>query len=132
MASRFDALDERYGTRPAWQRGLVLGVAGLLVLAFLGWVLWAAWFHSTPSVESDLASWDVVDAHQVHAIVDVRLDDGVRAHCVVQAMAVDHSVVGEVTFVPHAGSNAIDMRTERTATSVSLEGCTAPGQTRPR
>ena len=132
MASRFDPLAERYGARPAWHRRALLAGVGVVVLAFLGWLAWTAWFHANPTVESDLASWDVVDDHQVQAVVDVRLDSGVRAHCVLQAVAVDHSVVGEVTFVPHVGRNAVSVRTERLATSVSLGGCTAPGQPRPR
>jgi hypothetical protein len=125
-------LGERYAPPPAWQRrALLAGVIGLALVA-LGWLAWVVWFHATPAVESDLASYDVVDAHHVQASIDVRLEDGVRAHCVVQAVAVDHTVVGEVTFVPHDGRNAVAVRTERAATSVSLEGCTAPGQPRPR
>ena len=132
MSSPVDPLRERYAPRPRWQRLALLAGVGVVAVVFLVWVAWAAWFHGTPAVESDLAGYDVVNDHEVHATVDVRLDDGVRAHCVVQATAVDHSVVGELTFVPHAGRNEVTIRTERAATSVEPVGCTAPGQSRPR
>jgi hypothetical protein len=132
MSAPTDPLAERYAAPPAWQRPLLLGAVGVVVLAFLGWLAWAAWFQANPAVESDLASWDVVDSHHVHAVVQVSLDDGVRAHCIIRATAVDHTTVGELTFVPSDGRNAVEVRSERRATSVELLGCTAPGQPRPR
>jgi hypothetical protein len=50
----------------------------------------------------------------------------------VRALAQDHSVVGEMSFTPQDGDNAVSVRTERIATSVDLVGCTAEGQPRSR
>ena len=126
---------ERYGRRPPWLRALGLGLAGALAVAGLVWLAWVVWFHANPSVTSELLGWKVVDDHTVSARVQVSLEDGHSSrgvHCVVQAAAVDHTTVGEVTFTPHTGTNEVTIRTERPATSVSFEGCTAPGQNRPR
>jgi hypothetical protein len=126
---------ERYGSRPAWQRTLGLGLACLLVVVGASWLAWAVWFHATPKVTSELLTWRVVDDHTATARVQVSLEDGQApqtVHCLLQAQAVDHTTVGEVTFTPDGGTNEVTIRTERRATSVSLEGCTAPGQNRPR
>ena len=54
------------------------------------------------------------------------------ASCTLRAFAEDHTVVGELVFVPEDGRSDQDVRTERRATSVELLGCTAPGQNHPR
>jgi hypothetical protein len=125
-------LSSRYGTSSGRQRQVVIGLCVVLAAAFLGWVAWAAWFHSTPSVTSELVSFKVVDAHEATAVVEVDLDDDATdAKCWVQAVAADHSVVGELSFTPVDGRNEVSVRTEREATSVAKLGCTADGQSRP-
>jgi uncharacterized membrane protein len=125
-------LSSRYGTSGGRQRQLVIGLSVLLAAAFLGWVAWAAWFHSTPSVASELVSFKVVAAHAAIAVVEVDVDaDAKDAKCRVQAVAADHSVVGEISFSPIDGRNEVTIRTEREATSVAKLGCTADGQSRP-
>jgi hypothetical protein len=125
-------LSSRYGTTGGRQRQLVIALCVVLAVAFLGWVAWAAWFHATPSVTSELASFKVVDAHEATAVVEVDHDpDANGAKCRVQAVAADHSVVGELTFSPVDGRNEVTIRTEREATSVAKLGCTADGQSRP-
>lgn len=127
------ALSERYAAPPAWRRRIT--VAGVVVLAVvaLAWLGWVIFVQSTPQVESQLIGWQVVDAHSATARVDVHLRDG-AAHptCTVQALASDHSIVGELTFTPTSGSNQVTVRTEREATAVDLPGCIAQGQDRPR
>jgi hypothetical protein len=126
---------ERYGSRPPWLRALGVGLAGVVAVAGLVWLAWVVWFHATPSVSSELVTWQVVDDHTVTARVQEKLEDGHSSngvHCLVQATALDHTTVGEVTFTPRNGTNDVTIRTERPATSVAFEGCTAPGQNRPR
>ena len=60
------------------------------------------------------------------------LEDDVVASCTLRAFADDHTTVGELAFEPVDGRNEVTVRTERRATSVTLLGCTAPGQPRPR
>jgi Domain of unknown function (DUF4307) len=131
-----DTLTERYGAPSAWRRRAVIVGSALLAVVFLGWLTWAIWLHSTPKVTSQLESFDVVDDHTATAVVVVTLHDkGVTATCTLQALAEDHSVVGEVTFHPDpAASDQQDHRiiTDRRATTVESLGCTAPGQAQPR
>jgi hypothetical protein len=125
-------LADRYGV-PSPVRRRVLVVAVVLVAAvFLGWLAWTALFHASPSVESELTSYDVVDDGSAAAVVSVSLADGVVASCRIRAFADDHTTVGELAFEPVDGRNEVTLRTERRATSVTLLGCTAPGQPRPR
>jgi hypothetical protein len=127
------ALSERYAAAPAWRRRVTIAGVAVLAVVALAWLAWAAFVQSTPKVESQLVAWDVVDAHTATAQIDVHLRDGVtHPSCTVQALASDHSVVGELTFVPTSGSNRVTVRTEREATAVALPGCIADGQDRPR
>jgi hypothetical protein len=129
------ALAERYGAPAPWRRPLTWGLSALLAVVFLGWLAWTAIFHSTTPADSDLVSFDLVDEHTTTAVVDVRVADDARdVSCLLRAFAEDHSVVGERSFNPAAGTNGRieeSIRTERQATSVELIGCTAEGQARP-
>jgi hypothetical protein len=126
-------LTERYAAPPAWRRPVT--IAGVVVVAVvaLAWLAWAAIGQATPKVESELVSFEVVDAHAVTARVDVRIASGtVHPTCTVQALASDHSIVGELTFTPRSGTNDVTVRTEREATAVNVPGCIADGQDHPR
>ena len=124
---------ERYAAPPAWRRRAIVGAVVVLALVALAWVGWAAYEQATPKVQSQLSGFHVVDAHTVTARVDVDLASGTTgASCTVEALADDHSMVGELHFRPHAGVNDVTVRTERRATTVDVPGCIADGQDRPR
>lgn len=125
-------LRERYGRRPAWQRPVLYVALAVLVAAFLSWVAWAAWFHGTPDVTSELTAYTIVDEHTAEARLDVRLADGVTATCLLRATAADHTTVGELSFTPVDGRNDVTIRTERRATAIEKVGCTSPDQPQPR
>jgi Domain of unknown function (DUF4307) len=134
-----DSLSERYGApSPIARRALLTGVVAVAA-AFLGWLAWTAIWHGDPDATSDLVTFTVDGEHQVTARVDVRLDDeDVVASCVLQAVAEDHTVVGELRFEVRAsdleGDTVLErrIRTERRATSVDPVGCTTEDQQRPR
>ena len=131
-----DALADRYGAPPPWRRRALVGGCAALAALFLGWLAWTAFIHSTPEVESELLSFDAVDAHTATARISIdRSDDDVEATCLVRAFAEDHSVVGELSFSPDGEPRErvdVTIRTERLATSVELVGCTTEDQSRPR
>jgi hypothetical protein len=126
-------LSERYAAPPAWRRAATIAGVVLLAVVASAWLAWAAFDEATPEVESQLVGYDVVDAHHTVARVDVSVHDA-AAHprCTVQALAGDHSIVGELVFTPRNGTNEVTVRTEREATAVDLPGCVADGQDRPR
>lgn len=133
MSAADPLLDDRYGrSRSPGRRWALWGGVGLLAAVFVGWVVWAGWIHATPKVESELVGYDVVDVHTATARVEVARHTDDPARCLVRATSVDHTPVGELSWVPVDGRNDVTIRTEREATSVELVGCTAPGQTRPR
>jgi hypothetical protein len=128
---------DRYGRPSVARRRAVILVSGLVGVVALAWVIWAAYVQGTPQVQSSLQTYHVVDSHEARATVVVKTrHQGVRASCVVQADAADHSVVGEVTFaVTGTGgttTHRVTLRTERQAAAVEMVGCTAPGQKQPR
>jgi hypothetical protein len=130
-------LDQRYRRTSTARRATVIGVGVLLVASLLAWVVWATAFRTSPVVQSQLVSYDVRDAHAVTATFSVvRQDQSVRASCVLQAVASDHAVVGQLAVPVGTGQGASStvrrtVRTERRATTVNLVGCTAPGQKQP-
>jgi hypothetical protein len=131
-----EALEARYGAPAPWRRRALIGAIGALVLVFLGWLTWTTLAHSTPDVDSEMVSFEIVDKHTVTARVSIdRRDDDVDATCLVRAIAVDHSVVGELSWKPDGEprkQDVVTIRTERRATSVDMVGCTTPDQSRPR
>ncbi|HEX6151040.1 DUF4307 domain-containing protein [Nocardioides sp.] len=125
-------LAARYGTPSPVRRRVVLVVVATASAALVGWLAWAALFHGSPEVESGLSSYEIVSDNEAAVVVEVSLTDDVVASCRVRALGDDHSTVGELAFEPVDGRNEVTVRTERRATSVTLVGCTAPGQPRPR
>lgn len=128
-------LEQRYGSPSRAGRGILVGAAALVAVAFLAWLAWTALSHAEPEVSSALVTYDVVDEHTATARVDVRIDEAVVASCLLRAYAEDHTVVGERSFEATASSGTSydqEIRTERRATSVELVGCTTPDQSRPR
>jgi hypothetical protein len=127
------ALSERYAPPPPWRRPVTIVVTVVVAAIALAWLGWAAFEQATPEINSTLVGYHVVDAHSVTAHVDVAVHAGAtHPSCTVQALATDHSIVGELRFIPVAGSNEVTVRTERMATSVALPGCIADGQDGPR
>ncbi|MBF4163559.1 DUF4307 domain-containing protein [Nocardioides acrostichi] len=127
-------LASRYGTPPAWRGRVALAVVAVVIAALAALLGWAAWSTATPEVRSSLVGFEVVDDNTVDATVQVQLADrAAGVQCVLRAIAVDKSTVGEVTYAPDSsGTREIEIRTSRGATSVENVGCTADGQNRPR
>ncbi|MGL5827366.1 MAG: DUF4307 domain-containing protein [Nocardioides sp.] len=132
-------LQDRYGRKRPGHRRSQQAVLGLLITGFGTWVGWAAWFHATPRIDSDLISFTVTGEHEAVARFGVRrAEESVVGTCAIRAFAADHTTVGELTFLVPDGAAPLEqtlvqsLRTERRATSVELLGCTAPGQPRPR
>ena len=128
-------LADRYGRPAPWRRTAVLLGSGILGLLALTWLTWTTLSHASPDVSSEIVGWEVVDDNAITAQVDVVLRgdaDDLEATCRVRAIAADHTVVGEASFVPEDGRNEVEVRTERRATAVESVGCTTPDQRRPR
>lgn len=125
-------LSQRYGAPSRWQRWSMLGLAVVVAVTSLAWLLWATVFHSTPDAKSELIRFEVVSDHETTATLQVELADGVEASCRLRAFSADHMPVGELAFTPVDGDNDVVVRTERRATSVESLGCTTPDQRRPR
>jgi type II secretory pathway component PulM len=127
-ASADELLAARYGRRSPRQRWVMILAVAVLALAFLGWLLWAAWFQSTASVTGDLQSYDVVSEHEVRVTVEVRRSSGAAVTCTVRASAADHGVVGDQQVTIPAGESGTvtyeaTITTDRRASSATVSDC---------
>lgn len=131
-----DTLEQRYGAPSPLRRRVVIAASVLVALVFGSWLAWTTYVHASPEVTSELETFSVQDENTVTAVLVVSLDSAdVQASCTLRAYAEDHSTVGELTFTPDPslGRRQVQtIRTDRRATSVESQGCTAPGQDRPR
>jgi hypothetical protein len=130
-------LAERYGAPSRARRPIVIVLAVVLAAAGIGWLVWATFLHARPEVTSQLVGFHVHGEHSTSATFTVvRRDKGVRATCLLQASASDHSTVGQLSVRVVAGDPEQQltrtMRTERRASAVDLVGCTAAGQSQAR
>ncbi|WP_162599871.1 DUF4307 domain-containing protein [Nocardioides solisilvae] len=131
MSSQADLAD-RYGAPSPRRRLLLTVVVAAVAAALLGWLAWAAWFHSNPGAKSGQVGYEVVDDHTVTMVLDVVLDDAEEADCLVRAFSEDKATVGELAFTAVDGRQEVTVRTERRATSVENLGCRVEGQARRR
>ncbi len=131
-----DPLAQRYGVPSPGRRTALLVVVGALVVALLGWLVWAMAFHADPAVSSEEIGHKVVDDHT--ATIRVRVtygDDPVEATCKARAISHDKTIVGEASFAPTLEDGVIEeitLRTDRRATTVEWIGCNTSGQPRYR
>jgi hypothetical protein len=130
-------LQERYRGPSRVHRVVAAVVIAGLVASGVGFIGWTVFVQSTPEVTSGLNSFTFPNDHLAEATFTVkRKSEFTRATCELVALAADHAVVGEQTVRvadgPEQQTLRVEIRTERPATSVDLNGCTAPNQLRPR
>jgi hypothetical protein len=127
----------RYGLPGRTNRLVASVLIGALLVGAVGLLGWTVLAHSTPQVQSQVSTYDVVSDHEAQAVLQVaRENRTTEAVCRLQALAADHAVVGElsqpVTDGPEDQVLQLSIRTERRATTVTSLGCTTPDQPRPR
>jgi hypothetical protein len=124
-------LAQRYGTRRGPARFAVLAVVALVAAAGVAWLAWAIVAQSLTTVQGQLVSFRPPSAHAVVAKVMVtRPRSEMAASCVLQAVASDNAVVGELGFrvgppQPATVTVTRTIRTERQAFNVQLVRCVA-------
>jgi uncharacterized protein DUF4307 len=112
-------------------RPVAVALVALLAAVGLGWLIWAAAFHSRPAVAADVAAFTVVSDTLIKVTVTVdRLDPAVPATCRVRVQATDFQTVGEQTLQVPPGTvrlvdAKLDITTIRRATSASVAECSA-------
>jgi hypothetical protein len=136
-STRSTDLGSRYGGPSPATRVVAVAVVAGLVLSGLGFLGWAVFSTSTPQVQSRVTAFSFPSQHEAVARITVeRTSEDTAATCVLTAIADDHSVVGERRITVDSGPTTqvldVSIETERVATTVDTQGCTAPGQTRPR
>jgi hypothetical protein len=121
------SLDERYGRASRHGRsGLIL--IAVVAVALGGWAVWAAVGQSHDAITAIVQSFRVPSDHQMSVTVQITRGSSSRVHCVVSALASDHSTVGEsVVAVPPGRSGTttltVSVKTERRAVAADVGRC---------
>jgi uncharacterized protein DUF4307 len=120
---------ERYGAVPRRNRLLTAAVIAVGAVMLLAWLGWAVWHHASTTVSGNVVAFDVVSAHRVTVTIEVNRPGDAEVRCDVQALAEDHSVVGETTTSLPAGSDRyaqieLEIKTLREATAADVTRCT--------
>lgn len=86
---------ERYGDiRPPWHRTAARLLAAAVIVAGLGWVVWAGLHQANRDVRWDEVGFSVVDDSRVDLTFDVIKDPQASATCRLEALNVAYAVVG--------------------------------------
>ena len=124
-----ERLRRRY-PRSRLPKPVVVVVVALFSIAALGWLVWAAAFHSDVPVSGQVTSYTVVSDREVAFTLSVDRPDPSRAAvCTVVAKATDYEAVGVLDDieVPPRAERVVDVkmtvRTLRRATNASLRSC---------
>ena len=128
MSDVAERLRRRYP--PPWvPRPVLIAGIGVGVAVALGWLIWAALFHSRPAVVAQVSAFTVVSDNAIDVTLTVDRRDPTRpATCRVLAQAADFFPVGEQQVaVPGATARVVNQKltlvTLRRATTATVEGC---------
>jgi hypothetical protein len=87
-------LNQRYGitkSNKSWR-----WIAGLLLILGIPWLLWSAWHHSNPVIQSSLVSFSPIDEKSIEITFDItRRNPEQSVLCTLVARDIDKNVVGE-------------------------------------
>jgi hypothetical protein len=102
---------------------------GVLAAVAIGWLVWAATFHSSPPVRAEVSAYEVVSDSRIKVTVTVnRRDPAQPVACRVMAQATDFQPVAEeLVRVPPRPENVVDVKIElttlRRATTATVRDC---------
>lgn len=109
---------ERYGdVRPPWHRAVARLLAAAVVVAGLGWVVWAGLHHANRDVRWDEVGFSVVDDSRLDLTFDVIKDPEASATCRLEALNVAYAVVG----VAQVEVGPADGRTSRLSAPITTQ-----------
>ena len=127
-----DRLRRRY-PRSRLPRPLLILVLAVVAAIGLGWLIWAALFHSRPEVDAEIAAFTVISDTAIEVTVTVnRREPGRPVSCQVVAYAADLGTVGEQRVSVEAASvQLVDLRTRlvtlRRAATAKVQDCRLEG-----
>lgn len=117
-------LADRYGQGK--NRALPLAViASILGVA---WLLWAAVFHSSPEIKTNIISYNAISANEIELKFQVTRKDELKIYtCTLTGTDINHFVVGEIqrTIAPHERIITAKIPTRSTAAFAKVVGCTS-------
>ena len=128
MSDAAERLRLRYPP-PRVPRPLLLALVAVGAVVGLAWLVWAALFHATPAVASQMSGFRVVSDTEIVVTVTIdRRDPSQPVSCLVLAQGEDFAPVGEQQVdVPGTAARVVDTEvrlvTLRRAITASVQGC---------
>ena len=102
------ACGERYPPLARCPRPVLIGGLGVVAAIALGWLIWAALFHSRPAVDAQVAAYTVISDTAIDVTLTVeRPRPGRPVTCRVVAQAADFQPVGEQQVAVEASTASV-------------------------
>lgn len=117
-------LADRYGQsrNHTWPIAILLSILGI------GWLLWAAIFHATPEIKTQVISYNATSAKEIELKFQVtRKNDSKVFTCTLTGADINHFVVGEIQRKIEPGERLITVSipTRSTAAFAKVVRCTS-------
>lgn len=122
-------LQQRYGTQSPTRRAALIVVSSVVAALFLGFLVWVIVDQSDPVARVEIASYEVIDDHQVRIKLQAKFrDPDSQGSCLIGTTAASHSPAGDtnLTFdeIRAAAGGWIVIKTLERATTVEKKSCT--------
>ena len=117
-------LADRYGQ----SRNYTWLVAILVSIIGISWLIWAALFHATPEIKTQVISYNATSAKEIELKFQVtRKDDSKLFTCTLTGTDINHFVVGEIQRKIQPGERLITVSipTRSTAAFAKVVRCTS-------
>ena len=121
--SKLDLAD-RYGA----SKNLALPLSIIAAILGIAWLLWAAAFHSTPEIKTNVISYNATSGNEIALKFQViRKDESKKFTCTLTGSDINHFIVGEIQRVIGPGERIVSVviPTRSTAAFAKVVGCTS-------
>lgn len=122
-------LSDRYGQRPMRWKGLAV----VLLLVGVGWLIWAGLHHSRPAITPTLISFSIPSDRAISLRYSIdRRDPNSAITCTLVAHDFDKNVVGQIDDSIPAGAAHVEkttlIPTRSAAVNAAISRCRASSQ----
>ena len=100
-------LADRYGTR----KSRMIPIAIIISVFGIGWLIWAANFHSKPEIRTDVISYNAISNNIIELKFQVTRKNPNQIYtCTLTGSDINHFVVGEIQRKIKAGERLISVQ----------------------
>ena len=102
-------MNDRYGRKPSRLRFLPI----LIFVSLIGWLFWAGFYHSNPTVTANLLSFKEINEKSMGITFEItRSNPNQAIDCTLTASDLDKIIVGEIVHRIPSGEKNLRVSTE--------------------